>query len=130
MRAKNIGMVFQSVALLPHRTVLENAAFGLEVQGILKPERNKTAEAALETVGLADWVDRYPNELSGGMQQRVGLARAPASDPEIILMDEPFSALDPTHTPAASGRIPAAHEVAGQVRRLHHARSRRGDPDR
>ncbi|MBY5759307.1 glycine betaine/L-proline ABC transporter ATP-binding protein [Rhizobium leguminosarum] len=95
MRAKNIGMVFQSVALLPHRTVLENAAFGLEVQGIPKPERNKTAAAALEKVGLADWVSRYPNELSGGMQQRVGLARALASDPEIILMDEPFSALDP-----------------------------------
>ncbi|MGR9153105.1 quaternary amine ABC transporter ATP-binding protein (plasmid) [Rhizobium leguminosarum] len=95
MRARNIGMVFQSVALLPHRTVLENAAFGLEVQGIAKPERNKTAVAALEKVGLADWVNRYPNELSGGMQQRVGLARALASDPEIILMDEPFSALDP-----------------------------------
>ncbi|MBY5818116.1 glycine betaine/L-proline ABC transporter ATP-binding protein [Rhizobium leguminosarum] len=95
MRARNIGMVFQSVALLPHRTVLENAAFGLEVQGIPKPERNKTAVAALEKVGLADWVSRYPNELSGGMQQRVGLARALASDPEIILMDEPFSALDP-----------------------------------
>ncbi|MBB3350381.1 glycine betaine/proline transport system ATP-binding protein [Rhizobium sp. BK049] len=95
MRAKNIGMVFQSVALLPHRTVLENAAFGLEVQGIAKAERNKTAAAALEKVGLADWLSRYPNELSGGMQQRVGLARALASDPEIILMDEPFSALDP-----------------------------------
>ncbi|NNH55475.1 glycine betaine/L-proline ABC transporter ATP-binding protein [Rhizobium laguerreae] len=95
MRARNIGMVFQSVALLPHRTVLENAAFGLEVQGIAKPERNKTAAAALEKVGLADWVSRYPHELSGGMQQRVGLARALASDPEIILMDEPFSALDP-----------------------------------
>lgn len=95
MRAKNIGMVFQSVALLPHRTVIENAAFGLEVQGIAKDERNKIAKAALETVGLADWVDRYPKELSGGMQQRVGLARALASDPEIILMDEPFSALDP-----------------------------------
>ncbi|ANL31615.1 proline/glycine betaine ABC transporter ATP-binding protein (plasmid) [Rhizobium phaseoli] len=95
MRAKNIGMVFQSVALLPHRTVLENAAFGLEVQGIAKLERNKTAAAALEKVGLADWLSRYPSELSGGMQQRVGLARALASDPEIILMDEPFSALDP-----------------------------------
>ncbi|TGR64430.1 glycine betaine/L-proline ABC transporter ATP-binding protein [bacterium M00.F.Ca.ET.194.01.1.1] len=95
MRAKNIGMVFQSVALLPHRTVIENAAFGLEVQGIAKAERNKTAKAALGTVGLADWIDRYPTELSGGMQQRVGLARALASDPEIILMDEPFSALDP-----------------------------------
>lgn len=95
VRAKNIGMVFQNVALLPHRNVLENAAFGLEVQGIAKAERHATAKAALEKVGLADWLNHYPSELSGGMQQRVGLARALASDPEIILMDEPFSALDP-----------------------------------
>lgn len=95
MRARNIGMVFQSVALLPHRTVLENAAFGLEVQGVPKDERYKTARAALDKVGLSDWTARYPSELSGGMQQRVGLARAIAADPEIILMDEPFSALDP-----------------------------------
>ncbi|MDQ0474188.1 quaternary amine ABC transporter ATP-binding protein [Labrys wisconsinensis] len=95
MRARHIGMVFQSVALLPHRTVLENAAFGLEVQGVAKAERQRTAEQALARVGLADWLMRYPRELSGGMQQRVGLARAIAADPEIILMDEPFSALDP-----------------------------------
>ncbi len=95
LRAKHIGMVFQSVALLPGRTVLENAAFGLEVQGVPKETRNKAAGAALEKVGLADWTRYYPSELSGGMQQRVGLARALASDPEIILMDEPFSALDP-----------------------------------
>jgi len=95
MRARNIGMVFQSVALLPHRTVLENAAVGLEVRGVPKDERNRIAQAALEKVGLADWTSRLPRELSGGMQQRVGLARALAADPEIILMDEPFSALDP-----------------------------------
>lgn len=95
MRARNIGMVFQSVALLPNRTVLENAGFGLEVRGVAKDEREKTAKAALAKVGLSDWLSRYPSELSGGMQQRVGLARALASDPEIILMDEPFSALDP-----------------------------------
>ena len=95
MRAKHIGMVFQSVALLPQRTVLENAAFGLEVQGVPKAERLKAAERALAKVGLTDWASRYPGQLSGGMQQRVGLARAITADPEIILMDEPFSALDP-----------------------------------
>ncbi|GAB7529502.1 glycine betaine/L-proline ABC transporter ATP-binding protein [Pseudomonas sp. 3A(2025)] len=95
IRARHIGMVFQSVALLPHRTVLENAAFGLEVRGVSRAERHKVAEQALAKVGLSDWLQRYPSELSGGMQQRVGLARAITSDPEVILMDEPFSALDP-----------------------------------
>jgi len=95
LRAHTIGMVFQNVALIPTRTVLQNAAFGLEVQGVPPADRRRIATEALARVGLADWLDRYPRELSGGMQQRVGLARALASDPEIILMDEPFSALDP-----------------------------------
>ncbi len=95
MRAKHIGMVFQAVALLPHRNVLENAAFGLEVQGMGKTERHEIAARALAKVGLSEWAHKFPRELSGGMQQRVGLARAIAADPEIILMDEPFSALDP-----------------------------------
>ena len=95
LRAREIGMVFQSVALIPGRSVLENAAFGLEVQGVAPAERQRIARDALARVGLADWANHLPRQLSGGMQQRVGLARAIASDPEIILMDEPFSALDP-----------------------------------
>jgi glycine betaine/proline transport system ATP-binding protein len=95
LRSKTIGMVFQHMALWPHRTVRDNVSFGLEVRGVDRRTRYKAADRALEQVKLTGWETRYPDELSGGMQQRVGLARALAADPEILLMDEPFSALDP-----------------------------------
>src|SRR5690625_1852328 len=95
LRRKKMSMVFQNFALLPHRTILSNAEYGLEIQGIEKQERQKKAEEALELVGLGEYLNKYPHELSGGMQQRVGLARALANDPDILLMDEAFSALDP-----------------------------------
>lgn len=95
VRRDKVAMVFQHFALLPHKTVSENAAFGLKIKGIGAEERRAKALEALDQVGLAAWADSYPDELSGGMQQRVGLARGLASDPEILLMDEPFSALDP-----------------------------------
>ncbi|HSH70521.1 MAG TPA: glycine betaine/L-proline ABC transporter ATP-binding protein ProV [Deferrisomatales bacterium] len=95
MRRKKMSMVFQSFALMPHMTVLQNAAFGLEMDGIDKPTREARALQALEQVGLEAWAESRPDELSGGMQQRVGLARGLAVDPDILLMDEAFSALDP-----------------------------------
>jgi glycine betaine/proline transport system ATP-binding protein len=94
-RRKHISMVFQSFALMPHLTVLQNTGFGLELAGEPRRSREQKAMKALEQVGLADRADSYPGELSGGMQQRVGLARALANNPSILLMDEAFSALDP-----------------------------------
>ena len=94
-RREKTGMVFQHFALLPHRTVQENIAYGLKIQGMGKAQRNEQADTWIETVGLAGYAQAYPEQLSGGMRQRVGLARAFCTDPEILLMDEPFSALDP-----------------------------------
>ena len=95
VRARHIGMVFQHMALLPHRTVRDNVAFPLQVRGEPKSKRWEVSQHCLSLVNLDGYEDRFPRELSGGMQQRVGLARALASDPEVLLMDEPFSALDP-----------------------------------
>jgi len=95
LRNKKIGMVFQNFALMPHRSVLDNIAMPLEIRGISKNDRLDAANKILDIVELQGWGNKYAHELSGGMQQRVGLARALAADPDVLLMDEPFSALDP-----------------------------------
>jgi glycine betaine/proline transport system ATP-binding protein len=110
LRRRRFSMVFQNFGLLPHRRVLENIAFGLELRGEPKATRLARAEEMLGLVGLDGMADRYPEQLSGGQQQRVGLARALAGDPEVMLLDEPFSALDPL----------IRRDMQNEVIRLHH----------
>ncbi|WP_372741682.1 glycine betaine/L-proline ABC transporter ATP-binding protein [Neptunomonas sp.] len=114
VRRKEMSMVFQSFALMPHMSVIENAAFGLEISGVEKKERNLRALEALQQVGLGEHAESYPHQLSGGMQQRVGLARALTNDPTILLMDEAFSALDPL----------IRHEMQGELIRLQKEQAR------
>ena len=106
VRRRKLGMIFQNFALLPHRTVLENVAFGLEIQGVPLEERHRKAGEMLQMVGLGGYEDSMPDELSGGMKQRVGLARALTSGPDILLMDEAFSARIKTHESISATEVP------------------------
>ncbi|MEK3889795.1 glycine betaine/L-proline ABC transporter ATP-binding protein ProV [Bacillus sp. FSL K6-3431] len=115
VRRKKIGMVFQKFALFPHRNILENTEYGLEIQGINKDERQVKAKEALKLVGLAGYENQYPDQLSGGMQQRVGLARALANDPDILLMDEAFSALDPLIRKDMQNELLQLHDEMGKT---------------
>ncbi|MED2975683.1 glycine/proline betaine ABC transporter ATP-binding protein OpuAA [Bacillus swezeyi] len=115
VRRKKISMVFQKFALFPHRTILENTEYGLELQGVDKSKRQQKALESLKLVGLEGYEQQYPDQLSGGMQQRVGLARALTNDPDIMLMDEAFSALDPLIRKDMQDELLDLHESVGKT---------------
>ncbi|MFO6496201.1 MULTISPECIES: glycine/proline betaine ABC transporter ATP-binding protein OpuAA [Bacillus] len=115
VRRKKISMVFQKFALFPHRTILENTEYGLELQGVDKAKRQAKALESLKLVGLEGYEHQYPDQLSGGMQQRVGLARALTNDPDILLMDEAFSALDPLIRKDMQDELLDLHESVGKT---------------
>ncbi|MEO5710705.1 MAG: glycine betaine/L-proline ABC transporter ATP-binding protein [Nocardioidaceae bacterium] len=115
LRRKHVAMVFQHFGLLPHRKVIDNIAFGLEVRGESKPDRRNRAQEMVDLVGLSGYENSYPDQLSGGMQQRVGLARALAADPELLMFDEPFSALDPLIRRDMQNEVIRLHEEVGKT---------------
>ena len=115
LRRSKFSMVFQHFGLLPHRRVIDNVSYGLEVRGESKPDRRRRAQEVIDLVGLAGCEQLYPEELSGGMQQRVGLARALAGDPDVMLFDEPFSALDPLIRREMQTEVARLHREVGKT---------------